>query len=59
MALKGDYKVPGGKMIRVTIEEKDNKIQKIAITGNFFYPEEAFPQFEQALTAVNADEGAI
>jgi len=58
--LKGDYKVPGGKMIRVTIEEKDSKIQKIAITGDFFfYPEEAFPQFEQALIAVNADEEAI
>jgi len=30
-------------MIRVTIDEEDNRIQRIAITGDFFfYPEEAF-----------------
>jgi len=47
-------------MIRVTIKEKDNRIQKIAITGDFFfYPEEAFPQFEQALIGIKADEEAI
>jgi len=57
-ALKGD-KVPGGKLIRVAIEEKDNIIQEIAITGDFFYPEEAFPQFEQALTGIKIDEEAI
>jgi len=59
-ALKGDYKVPGGKLIRVTIKKNDNMIQKIAITGDFFfYPEEAFPQFEQALTGIKIDEEAI
>ena len=47
-------------MIRVTIEEEDNRIQRISITGDFFfYPEEAFPQFEQALIGVKADEEAI
>jgi len=58
-ALKGDYKVPGGKLTRVAIEEKDNIIQEIAITGGFFYPKETFPQFEQALTGVKIDEEAI
>jgi lipoate-protein ligase A len=57
--LKGDYKVLGGKMIRVTIEEEDNRIKRIVITGDFFYPEEAFPQFEQALIGVKADEEEI
>jgi len=47
-------------MIRVTVDEKDNRIQRIAITGDFFfYPEEVFPQFEQALIGVKADEEAI
>jgi len=46
-------------MIRVTVNEKDNRIQKIAITGDFFHPEEAFPEFEQALIGVKADEEAI
>jgi len=47
-------------MIRVTVEEKDDRIQKIMITGDFFfYPEEAFPQLEQALVGVKADEEAI
>jgi hypothetical protein len=39
-------------MIGVTIDEEDNRIQRIAITGDFFYLEEAFPQFEQALIGV-------
>jgi len=49
-----------GKMIRVSLEEEDNRIRRIAITGDFFfYPEEAFPKFEQALIGVKADEEAI
>ena len=46
-------------MIRVTVEEENNRIQRIAITGDFFYPEEAFPQFEQALIGVKTGEEAI
>jgi len=58
--LKGEYKVLGGKMIRVTLEEKNDKIQRIAITGDFFfYPEEAFPRFEQVLIGVKANEEAV
>jgi len=48
-----------GKMIRVSLEEEDNRIRRIATTGDFFYPEEAFPKFEQALIGVKADEEAI
>jgi len=57
--LKGEYKVLGGKMIRVTLEEKNDKIQRIAITGDFFYREEAFPRFEQVLIGVKANEEAV
>jgi len=46
-------------MIRVTVDEKDNRTHRIAITGVFFHPEEAFPQFEQALIGIKADEEAI
>jgi len=59
IALKGEYKVLGGKMIRVTLEEKNDKIQKTAITGDFFYREEAFPRFEQALIGVKANEESV
>ena len=47
---KATYKVEGGKMIRVSLKEKDNRIQKIKLTGDFFlHPEELIEELEEAL----------
>ena len=43
-------KVKGGKLVKVKLTQKENKIQKIRITGDFFlHPEEAIDELEQAL----------
>lgn len=43
-------KVEGGKLIKVRLVEKEGKIQKMRITGDFFlHPEEMIDELEQAL----------
>ncbi len=45
-----DYKVPGGKMIRIRAEVKNNFIHEVKITGDFFlHPEEGIELLEGAL----------
>jgi lipoate-protein ligase A len=44
------YKVPNGKLIKVTVEHEDDVIVKIKITGDFFiHPEESIDDLELAL----------
>ena len=46
------YKVPQGKLLKISVEydEKKNKIRDIRITGDFFvYPEEAIELMETKL----------
>ena len=53
---KATYKVEGGKMIRVSLKERDDKIQKIKITGDFFlHPEELIEELEKALVGKSFD----
>jgi len=48
---KAEYKVKGGKLIKIQLTKEDNKIQKIKITGDFFlHPEELIEELEEALT---------
>lgn len=48
---KAEYKVEGGKLIKVQLVKKGDKIEKIKITGDFFlYPEELIEEVEEALT---------
>lgn len=43
-------KVKGGKLVKVQLTRKEDKIQKIRITGDFFlHPEGAIDELEQAL----------
>jgi len=47
---KAEYKVAGGKLIRVQLVKKGNKIEKLRITGDFFlHPEELIEDLEKAL----------
>ena len=51
-----EFKVPGGKLIRVTIECVHDKIQNIKITGDFFlHPEETIQQIENSLVGRKCD----
>jgi len=52
-----DYKVPGGKLLRIKAEFKANKLTKLDITGDFFvYPEEALFEIEKILTSYHISE---
>jgi lipoate-protein ligase A len=45
-----DYKVPNGKLVRVSAKVEDDKIMSVRITGDFFlHPEERIFELEKAL----------
>lgn len=47
---KGEYKIPGGKLVRIEIETKGHEIESIKITGDFFlHPESTIEQIELQL----------
>ena len=48
--MRGEYKVPGGKLVAVDVEEADGRLSRVAISGDFFLePDaEAFPFTYQA-----------
>jgi lipoate-protein ligase A len=61
MALRGEYKTPGGKLIAVELDVIAGRLVNVVVTGDFFlYPEEALPLLAGALegSAVDLDEGA-
>ena len=54
---RAEYKVKGGKLIRVQLTAKDKKIKKIKITGDFFlHPEEVIEDIERTLEGCILDE---
>ena len=47
---KAEYKVAGGKLVRVQLVKKEGRIEKLKITGDFFlHPEELIEDLEKAL----------
>ncbi|MBD3159178.1 MAG: hypothetical protein GF309_10355 [Candidatus Lokiarchaeota archaeon] len=47
---KGEYKIPGGKLVRIEVETKGQKLEAIEITGDFFlHPESSLEQIELQL----------
>jgi len=57
---KAEYKVEGGKLIKVQLEKKDGKIDFIKITGDFFmHPEELIEDLEKTLIGCSLDETKI
>lgn len=57
---KVEFKVPGGKLLRVKSEISDGKIDSIRVTGDFFMtPEEDLESLEEALIGQPADPRTI
>jgi len=54
---RAEYKVKGGKLIKVQLTARNRKIKKIKITGDFFlHPEEVIEDIEQMLEGHILDE---
>ena len=50
-------KVPNGKLLKVNLNIKDNKIEQLKILGDFFlYPEEAITKIEDSLIGIKKDK---
>ena len=47
---KSTFKVPGGKLLKILLHSKGDKIESIQIMGDFFlHPESAIIEIEQSL----------
>lgn len=54
---KVEYKVEGGKLVKVQLAKRGNVIRKIKITGDFFlHPEELVEELEEKLEGRLLDE---
>ena len=57
MIFRRDYKVPGGKLLRVQVDVEDGIATRVRIAGDFFaHPEEAFDDAEASLTGLPASD---
>lgn len=60
--MKGEYKVPGGKLIVVEADERDGNLVDVVISGDFFLePDEALEAMTRAIEGlpVTSDAGEI
>lgn len=60
--MHGEYKMPGGKLVRVDVEVTNGALRDAVVSGDFFlYPEEALEEITGALQGIPADltEGEI
>jgi lipoate-protein ligase A len=56
LLLRSEYKVKGGKLIKVTLEVEGDVIKNAKICGDFFlYPEDVIEHIEQALKGARSD----
>ncbi len=54
---KGEKKVKGGKLIRCEVRVKEDRIEEIRFTGDFFiHPEEMLEKLEENLRGKNIEE---
>lgn len=57
---KAEYKVEGGKLIKVQLNKDDGRICAIKITGDFFmHPEEIIDDLEKSLIGCSLNETII
>lgn len=55
-----EYKVPGGKLLRAKIKIKENKIESLQVTGDFFLlPETDLEKLEKQLIGMRTDQDLI
>jgi len=56
--MRGEYKVPGGKLVAVDLEEVDGRLASVSVSGDFFLePDEALGDINAALTGMPVDAG--
>lgn len=55
MICRLDYKVPGGKLLRVSIDVDGGIASRVRVAGDFFaHPESAFDEAEAGLSGLSA-----
>lgn len=51
--MRGEYKVPGGKLVVVDVEVADGRLSRVALSGDFFLePDEALGEITAAVTGM-------
>ena len=56
IALRGEYKVPGGKMVAADVVVSGGRLESVAISGDFFLePDDALERIDAALVGQCAD----
>ena len=51
--VRGEYKVPGGKLVAVDVEVADGRLEQVRLSGDFFLePDEALEDINAALTGL-------
>ena len=55
--LEANYKVPGGKLVKVKLDVSSGKINQVRILGDFFlHPEETILTIEDSLIGCHNDD---
>src|SRR5690625_3457132 len=53
--MRGEYKVPGGKLVAVDVTVEEDRLAKVSLSGDFFLePDDALEQIDRALTGLPA-----
>ncbi|RXR26375.1 lipoate--protein ligase family protein [Oerskovia turbata] len=51
--MRGEYKVPGGKLVAVDVETDEGRLSRVALSGDFFLePDDALDDINAALTGL-------
>ena len=57
---EANYKVPGGKLLKVKLSVSSNQITQLTILGDFFlHPEDTIEKIEEALIGCTLDENML
>ena len=56
--MRGEYKVPGGKLVAVDVEEVDGRLAGVSVSGDFFLEhDDALDDINAALSGMPVDAG--
>jgi lipoate-protein ligase A len=57
--VRGEYKVPGGKLVRVELQVNDDRLADVRLSGDFFLePDSALEDIARALVGMPSDATA-
>ncbi|MDG3016665.1 biotin/lipoate A/B protein ligase family protein [Speluncibacter jeojiensis] len=58
--MRGEYKVPGGKLVVVDVEADDGRLSRVSLSGDFFLePDEALEDIVAAVTGMPVTADAV